>query len=100
MNAIRGAALHAVPKAVRTSHNIHTRSVRHAVRDQWGSLADPVRVVTAARRQGRGSTPALSVPSLSTFAEAADSVRSARWADLQARRESTAASGEPRDTAA
>lgn len=70
---IRNVLHHAVPKAVPTSHNIQTRSVRHAVRDQWGSLADPVNSVPTAWRQGRGSAPTPSVPSLSTFSEAAES---------------------------
>jgi hypothetical protein len=64
---IRSVTRHPVRWAVPTSHNIQTRSVRHAVRNPWGLLelsaaparSDPARWGSAAAIGAHHSTPRL-----------------------------------------
>lgn len=70
---IGGVIWTAVRKAVRMLHNIHIRSVRHAVRNPWSLLADSLDPIPHVGHGGGGAT---SLPRLRyhrMFAEAAES---------------------------
>ena len=70
---IRHTLPQAVRDPVRTSHNIHIRSVRHAVRDQWGGFADPlIPALRTRHREGDQAQPAR-LGYHHHFAEATDS---------------------------